>query len=117
MGGWKKRGKKGGIGKNRNEGKKEAKQILEDLPEGSKPGRTALEAALSAKGARIVNYDDWRTLDAYEKAQARDGAPREKMITVAAMLGPTGNLRAPCIRVGKIVLVGFNEELFTDVLL
>ena len=36
---------------------------------------------------------------------------------VAAMLGPTGNLRAPCLRVGKTILVGFNEELYRDVLL
>ena len=31
---------------------------------------------------------------------------------VAAMLGPTGNLRAPTIRKGKTLLVGFNEEVF-----
>ena len=31
---------------------------------------------------------------------------------VEAMLGPTGNLRAPTIRRGKLVLVGFNEEVF-----
>ena len=31
---------------------------------------------------------------------------------VAAMLGPTGNLRAPTIRVGKTLLVGFNDEVF-----
>lgn len=34
---------------------------------------------------------------------------------VAAMLGPTGNLRAPCIRAGKTLLVGFNEEVFERV--
>jgi len=32
------------------------------------------------------------------------------------MLGPTGNLRAPCIRAGKTILVGFSEEAFRDVL-
>ena len=31
---------------------------------------------------------------------------------VAAMLGPTGNLRAPTIRKGKTLIVGFNEEVF-----
>ncbi len=31
---------------------------------------------------------------------------------VEAMLGPTGNLRAPTLRKGKIVLVGFSEEIF-----
>ena len=35
---------------------------------------------------------------------------------VEAMLGPTGNLRAPTIRSGKTVLVGFNEDLFTEAL-
>ena len=33
--------------------------------------------------------------------------------TVDAMLGPTGNLRAPTIRVGNTYLVGYNEEVFS----
>lgn len=36
---------------------------------------------------------------------------------VDAMLGPTGNLRAPTLRVGKTVLVGFDEETYGRVLL
>lgn len=86
MVGWIKRGPTGVIGTNRPDGQQAAKQILEDIPEGAKPGRTALEAALSAKGTRIVSYPDWQTLDAHEKAQAREGAPREKIIVVADML-------------------------------
>lgn len=31
------------------------------------------------------------------------------------MLGPTGNLRAPCLRVGKTTLVGFNDEVYAGV--
>ena len=85
--GWIKRGPSGVIGTNRPDGQLAAKQIIEDIAEGSKPGRAALEAALQKNGARIVNYDDWQALDAHEKANARDGAPREKEITVAAMLG------------------------------
>jgi len=34
---------------------------------------------------------------------------------VDAMLGPTGNLRAPTLRVGKTVLVGFNEDSYAEV--
>lgn len=34
---------------------------------------------------------------------------------VDAMLGPTGNLRAPCLVVGKTVLVGFNEEVYDEI--
>jgi arsenate reductase-like glutaredoxin family protein len=31
---------------------------------------------------------------------------------VAAMTGPTGNLRAPSLVVGKTVIVGFNADLY-----
>jgi arsenate reductase-like glutaredoxin family protein len=31
------------------------------------------------------------------------------------MLGPTGNLRAPTLVVGKTVLVGFNDEAYTEI--
>tara|TARA_R110002110_G_scaffold203582_1_gene414709 strand:+ start:372 stop:644 length:273 start_codon:yes stop_codon:yes gene_type:complete len=34
---------------------------------------------------------------------------------VAAMLGPTGNLRAPAIRSGSTLLIGFNDDCFTEV--
>jgi len=30
----------------------------------------------------------------------------------AAVLGPTGNLRAPTIRRGKTLLIGFNDEAY-----
>ena len=36
---------------------------------------------------------------------------------IEAMLGTTGNLRAPLLRVGKTTLVGFNEDVYTDTLL
>ena len=32
------------------------------------------------------------------------------------MLGPTGNLRAPTIKKGKTVLMGFHEETYQAVL-
>ncbi len=41
-------------------------------------------------------------------------APKD---AVDAMLGPTGNLRAPTLRAGKTVLVGFNDEAYSDSLL
>ncbi len=34
---------------------------------------------------------------------------------VASMLGNTGNMRAPLLRVGSLVLVGFNEEVYGEV--
>ena len=34
---------------------------------------------------------------------------------MAALLGPTGNLRAPTLVVGDTVLVGFNEDAYEGV--
>jgi len=36
---------------------------------------------------------------------------------VGLLLGPTGNLRAPTIRKGKTLVVGFNEDTYKKVLL
>lgn len=33
---------------------------------------------------------------------------------LAVILGPTGNLRAPTIRIGKKLLVGFEAEMFAE---
>ncbi|MBI3891181.1 MAG: hypothetical protein HY303_06585 [Candidatus Wallbacteria bacterium] len=30
-----------------------------------------------------------------------------------ALLGPTGNLRAPAMRVGRVLVVGFDEETYS----
>ena len=32
------------------------------------------------------------------------------------MLGPTGNLRAPTLRVGRTLIVGFDQETYRRVL-
>ena len=31
------------------------------------------------------------------------------------MLGPTGNMRAPTLRVGETLLVGYNDAVFADI--
>lgn len=33
------------------------------------------------------------------------------------MLGPTGNLRAPLLKVGATLLIGFDESIYRDILL
>ncbi len=35
---------------------------------------------------------------------------------LALMLGPTGNLRAPVVRSGKTIIVGYDEETYQKVL-
>lgn len=43
------------------------------------------------------------------------GADTTSEAAATAMLGTTGNLRAPTMVVGDTLLVGFNETLFTEV--
>jgi arsenate reductase-like glutaredoxin family protein len=56
-----------------------------------------------AKGRTVVRVDLRR---------ARPG--RAELL--ALLLGPTGGLRAPTLRVGRTLLVGFNEEAYAAVL-
>ena len=42
------------------------------------------------------------------------GGPDDSMVD--AMLGPTGNLRAPAVRSGRTLLVGFDETQYASVL-
>ena len=65
--------------------------------------KTMLKAAsklMVAKGKKRTDFDVTNTVSAD---------------AVAAMLGPTGNLRAPTIRVGKQLIVGYNEALFEEI--
>ena len=49
-----------------------------------------------------------------KKVQSFPGGKASKEI-VDALLGSTGNLRAPTLRVGKTLLVGFNEDSYSEV--
>jgi arsenate reductase-like glutaredoxin family protein len=50
-----------------------------------------------------------------ERIDLRKGKP-DKATIARLMIGPSGNLRAPTLRVGKRVLVGFDEETYQKVL-
>ena len=52
-----------------------------------------------SKGRKLIEYEGGGTGATFDDA-------------VEALLGTTGNLRAPAIRAGKTVLVGFNEEAY-----
>jgi len=41
-----------------------------------------------------------------------DGSNREELVNKAT--GPTGNLRAPTLRIGKNLYIGFNEVMYED---
>lgn len=56
---------------------------------------------VAAKGKKVTTID-LRT------------APPADEVLAGLMLGPTGNLRAPIMRVGQTILVGYNDQAFTD---
>jgi arsenate reductase-like glutaredoxin family protein len=65
---------------------------------------TRKDAEEIAKRASRVIVAKGKQVEEFETAGK---APKA---AVEAMLGPTGNLRAPLVRAGKTVLVGFNDE-------
>ena len=82
-------------------------QIKEQIPASRKLQATDAKALLSKASKLIVAKG--------KKVSEFDIGARPATEAVGAMLGPTGNLRAPTIRVGKTLLVGFDEETFAGV--
>jgi arsenate reductase-like glutaredoxin family protein len=64
--------------------------------------RLAREVAeiYAARGKKVVHI------------KMKDNPSDEEL--AAVLLGPTGNLRAPALRKGRKLLVGFNEELYAQ---
>ena len=66
------------------------------------------DAANIAKQASLVIVAKGKKVNEF-----KTGGKAGKAV-VDAMLGPTGNLRAPTVRAGKTVLVGFNQDVFAE---
>jgi hypothetical protein len=58
---------------------------------------------VTARGKKVVVFD--MTND-----------PPDDDTLAAHLLGPTGNLKAPALRIGETLLVGFGEEAYQQVL-
>ncbi len=56
----------------------------------------------SVKGQKVLHLD-----------LKKDKTPDD--VVLKQILGPTGNLRAPTLRVGKTLVVGFNSETYEQV--
>jgi hypothetical protein len=80
----------------------------EVVPASRKLGRK--DAAALVKAARRVIVAKGKKLDVWKPAGQ---APKA---AVDSLLGPTGNLRAPTLRVGTTLIVGFNQEILESVL-
>ena len=68
----------------------------------------ALELARTASTVVVVRGKKVVTFDM--------AAPPDDDTLAGAMLGPTGNLKAPTLRVGGTLLVGFGEAGYAEVL-
>ncbi|MDX1382347.1 MAG: ArsC family (seleno)protein [Thermoanaerobaculia bacterium] len=80
----------------------------EKIPASRKLGRAEAETLL-AGARRLIVVKGKKVSEFPSPSPADDSA-------VAAMLGPTGNLRAPTVRVGKTLVVGFDEDRYREVL-
>ncbi len=90
--GWIKRGPTGIIGTNKPDAAETVTSMLEEvsgdaLREPESPEPEAIPGLLSDRRVRFVTFDDWRRLDAAERAEGeRQGRPRVKVVRVEEML-------------------------------
>ena len=72
-------------------------------PEGALALAGTVSRIVVARGKKVVSFD------------MRKNPPDDESL-LKLLLGPSGNLRAPTLRRGKTLLVGFNAEEFTPLL-
>lgn len=93
--GWARRGPSGTIGTNRPDGFGVVEKIAEDIESGAlgradKPGRAGFDTLASERALDIVTFRDWKKIEEAEEQAAREGAPREKFVDIAAMIRARG---------------------------
>jgi arsenate reductase-like glutaredoxin family protein len=60
-----------------------------------------VDKMVAMKGKRIVAFD------------LKKNRPDDEEL-LAHLMGPTGNLRAPTAKVGRLLLIGFNEDAYRE---
>jgi hypothetical protein len=63
----------------------------------------SVKRVVAGRGKNVVTFDMAKS-------------PPDDETLAAYLLGPTGNLKAPTLRIGETLLVGFNEEAYKQVL-
>jgi hypothetical protein len=64
----------------------------------------SMDRVITARGKKIINFD----MKTY---------PPDDDTLAAHLLGPTGNLKAPTLRLGQTLLVGFSDDAYRQVLI
>ena len=83
-----------------------------------------LREVVEARKQKITGDDAWELLDSAKKIVAGRGkkfvvfdpAKDNKEDILKACLGRTGNLRAPALKTGELVIVGFNDVMYEEYL-
>jgi arsenate reductase-like glutaredoxin family protein len=87
---------------------------------------SGIKEAVSAHKTKIGPEQALKLLDGVDKVVAmkgkkvdifdlKKGRPADEVL-LAHLIGPTGNLRAPTARIGRTLLVGFNEDGYREFL-
>lgn len=100
-------------------GCKKAQGFLEQHPEiaiperidARKDRRGRAEAIKLARSVRHVVTGRGKSVTIFDMK----AAPPDDDILAAALLGPSGNLKAPTIKIGDTLLVGFSEAAWLNV--
>ena len=80
----------------------------------------SINEAVEARKQKIADDDAWELLSGAEKIVVGKG---KKVVTfdpktdsrediLKSCLGRTGNLRAPTLKIGNLLVVGFNEDMY-----
>jgi hypothetical protein len=98
---------------------KKAQGFLERVPhtiretvDATKDRRGREQAIALARSAKRVITGKGKAIVTFDMKES----PPDDDTLAAAVLGPTGNLKAPTLRIGDTLLVGFNEEAYKKVL-
>ena len=62
-----------------------------------------IDTLVAAKGKKVETFD------------LKTARPDDATL-LARLMGPTGNLRAPTVRIGRTLVVGFNEQAYRKLL-
>ena len=62
-----------------------------------------IDTFIATRGKKVETFD------------LKNDRPDDETL-LARLMGPTGNLRAPTARVGRTLVVGFNEDVYAQVL-
>ena len=73
-----------------------------------KQGRA--EALALAKAASVIHVARGKKIVTFDMKKN----PPDDATLLSHLLGPTGNLRAPTIKKGKTLSVGFNADVYAD---